>query len=312
MKSIAKIKRALKRKDVVALFASCLAMAYSAGAHAFTCKDAGGTTIGWGGGTANVHVNLNPSVQPGQVLVVDLSRSISCKNDSPNTRNDEVSLLRGSAYNDLLATFNGTVNYYGSSYPFPTTSETKKVNNTSGSFIPWQTQLYLSPISAAGGVAIKPGDVIAKLVMQQKGSNTSGGGGIEYAQFTWNIIADNTVVVPTGGCDVSSRNVTITLPDYPGTAPVSLTAHCAQNQQLSYYLTGPTTDTASTIFANTSSSNPASGVGIQLSNGSGVIATNSNVAMGTVGTNNVSLGLTASYARRGGRWWPGMFSLLSG
>ena len=37
-----------------------------------------------------------------------------------------------------------------------------------------------------------------------------------HLQFVWNIYANNDVVVPTGGCDVSAHDVTVTLPDYPG------------------------------------------------------------------------------------------------
>ncbi|WP_072628364.1 fimbrial protein [Serratia marcescens] len=303
MTLVSKLKKVLKKKEVAALVASVCLMAYSSGADAFTCRDSRGNTLNSAAGTGslNVYANLTPSVQPGQVLVVDLSQSISCKNDSPNSRNDLVSLLSGSAYGGVLQNFNGTVKYYGSSYPFPTTYETKQVNNRSGSFVPWDTQLFLSPVSTAGGVVVNQGTLIARLVMRQVGSNISNGGNVRTATFTWNVYANNTVVVPTGGCDVSSRNVTVTLPDYPGTAAVPLTVHCGQNQQLAYYLTGTTADTASTIFTNTSSSNPATGVGVQLSNRNGIVATNKNVSLGTVGTSPVSLGLTASYARTTGQ-----------
>ncbi|MGH8391568.1 MAG: fimbrial protein, partial [Pseudomonas sp.] len=118
---------------------------------------------------------------------------------------------------------------------------------------------------------------------------------------TWNIYANNTVVVPTGGCDVSARDVTVTLPDYPGTAAVPLNVHCAENQNLSYFLTGPTTDSANTIFSNTASISPAAGIGVQLSNPNGVIATNNSISMGSVGVSPVELGMTASYARTSGQ-----------
>lgn len=303
MTLVSKLKTALNKKEVAALVVSVCLMAYSSGANAFTCRDSRGNTVnsGAGSGSLDVYANLTPSVQPGQVLVVDLSQSITCRNDQPNSRNDVVSLLSGSAYSGFLQNFSGTVKYYGSSYPFPTVSETKQVNNSSGSFVPWDTQLFLSPVSAAGGVVVTQGNLIARLVMRQIGTDISTGGHPHIATFTWNVYANNNVVVPTGGCDVSSRNVTVTLPDYPGTAAVPLTVHCGQNQRLAYYLTGTTADTASTIFTNTSSSNPATGVGVQLSNRNGVVATNKNVSLGTVGTSPISLGLTASYARTTGQ-----------
>ncbi|MDH2279394.1 fimbrial protein, partial [Serratia marcescens] len=43
------------------------------------------------------------------------------------------------------------------------------------------------------------------------------------------------------------------------------------------------------------------GVGVQLSNRNGIVATNRNVSLGVVGTSPVSLGLTASYARTTGQ-----------
>ncbi|MDP1211671.1 fimbrial protein, partial [Klebsiella pneumoniae] len=78
-------------------------------------------------------------------------------------------------------------------------------------------------------------------------------------QFIWNIYANNDVVVPTGACDVSARDVTVTLPDHPGSMAVPLTVHCAQSQQLGYDLSGTTADSANAIFTNPASASPAQG-----------------------------------------------------
>ncbi len=69
--------------------------------------------------------------------------------------------------------------------------------------------MYLTPVSSAGGVAIKAGSLIAVLILRQTNNYNS-----DDFQFVWNIYANNDVVVPTGGCDVSARDVTVTLPDY--------------------------------------------------------------------------------------------------
>ncbi|MCQ4856862.1 hypothetical protein NE471_28625, partial [Escherichia coli] len=66
-----------------------------------------------------------------------------------------------------------------------------------------------------------------------------------------NIYANNDVVVPTGGCDVSARDVTVTLPDYPGSVTIPLTVYCAKSQNLGYYLSGTTADAGNSIFTNT-------------------------------------------------------------
>ncbi|EPB1198722.1 fimbrial protein [Providencia stuartii] len=61
---------------------------------------------------------------PVQNLVVDLSKSIFCRNDEPRTRRDMVSMIRGSAYGGALSKFTGSIRYYGSSYSFPLASPT--------------------------------------------------------------------------------------------------------------------------------------------------------------------------------------------
>lgn len=47
---------------------------------AFSCNVDGGSSIG--AGTTSVYVNLDPVIQPGQNLVVDLSQHISCWNEA--------------------------------------------------------------------------------------------------------------------------------------------------------------------------------------------------------------------------------------
>ncbi len=104
-------------KKCVQLFAAGLTI-YTVGVssgYAFTCTDSTGNILQSSNvtQTANAYVNLQPSVQPGQNLVVDLSQSISCKNDAPTTRRDLVSMIRGSAFGGALANFNGSLKYYG-------------------------------------------------------------------------------------------------------------------------------------------------------------------------------------------------------
>lgn len=279
-------------KKLINLLASLLLLGWSINAWSFACKTASGTTIPIGGGSANVYVDLAPAVNAGQNLVVDLSTQIFCHNDYPDSVTDYVTLQRGSAYGGALSSFSGTVKYNGLSYPFPTTSETARMIYNSKTDKPWPTILYLTPVSAAGGVAIKAGSLIAVLILRQT-NNVDG----DDFQFTWNIYANNDVVVPTGGCDVSARDVTVTLPDYPGSTAIPLSVHCAQNQYLSFYLSGATEDVANTVFANIASSSPAQGVGVQLLRNNNAIAANSTVSLGDVSTSPVNLGLTASYAR---------------
>ena len=111
-------------KKMITLLTTLLLLGWSVNAWSFACKTATGATIPIGGGSANVYVNLTPAVNVGQNLVVDLSTQIFCHNDYPQTITDYVTLQRGSAYGGVLSSFSGTVKYNGTSYPFPTTTET--------------------------------------------------------------------------------------------------------------------------------------------------------------------------------------------
>lgn len=274
-------------------------------AWAYTCYDTTGTTLNSraevGGKASDVYVNLQPTIEPGQNLVVDLSASIFCKNDQPETRNDAVNLQQGSTYSGVLANFTGSLKYYGANYSFPLNTPTSAYNFTTDSYSGWDTQLYLTPISTASGIVINSGDLIATLLMYQVGSNISNGGSVFTSTFTWNIYANNSVVVPTGTCDVSARDITVTLPDYPGSAAIPLSVYCSKDQKLGYYLTGTTADTANSIFTNTATASAAAGIGVQLMRNGTILPANSTVSLGTVSTSAVSLGLTASYARTSGQ-----------
>ena len=283
-------------KKIVTLLLTLLLAGWSLNAWSFACKTAAGVTIPIGGGSANVYVNLAPAVSVGQNLVVDLSTQIFCHNDFPETMVDYVTLQRGSAYGGVLSSFSGTVRYNGTSYPFPTTSDTARVEYNSIVDKPWPTLLYLTPISTAGGVAISAGSLIAVLILRQTNNKDS-----DDFQFVWNIYANNDVVVPTGGCDVSARDVTVTLPEYPASAAIPLTVYCAQSQNLGYYLSGTTEDAGNSIFTNTASASPALGIGVQLTRNGSAVPANSTVSLGNVSTSAVSLGLTANYARTSGQ-----------
>ena len=285
------------KKKMLTLLMTLLLAGWSLNAWSFNCKTVAGASIPIGGGSANVYVNLEPSINVGQNLIIDLSTQISCKNDSVNGFiTDFVSLEQGSTYGGALLNFKGTLRHDGNSYPFPLMSSTSTKSYNDTSYSPWPVQLYLTPVSVAQGVVITSGSLIAILKFHQTNDYN---GRSDY--FIWNIYASNDVVIPTGGCDVSARNVTVTLPDYPGTIAVPVSVYCAQNQNLGYYLSGTTADSASSIFTNTASASPADGIGIQLKRNGSVLSTNSTVSLGMVGTSAVNLGLTATYARTTGQ-----------
>lgn len=282
------------KKNIV-LACTLWVMFFSINAWSFVCRTSGGAAISQFGGTANVYVYLTPTVNPGENLVVDLSTHIFCRNENTRLYTDYVSLQSGSSYGGLLTSFSGTVRYNGNSYPFPTNRETAAITYNTLADRAWATVLYLTPTSSAGGVAITSGSLIAKLILHQTNNY-----GHSY-QYIWNIYSSNNVVVPTGGCDVSARDVTVNLPEYPGSAAIPLTVRCAKSQKLAYYLSGTTTDPANTIFTNSASASAAHGVGVQISRNGSVLAANSTVSIGSVDTSPVNLGLSASYARTSGQ-----------
>lgn len=164
--------------------------------------------------------------------------------------------------------------------------------------MPLPLKLYITPVGAAGGVVIKAGEVIARIHMYKIATLGSG----NPRNFTWNIISNNSVVMPTGGCTVDSRNVTVNLPDFPGSAEIPLGVYCSSEQKLSFYLSGATTDSARQVFANTApDATKASGVGVSLMRNGKTLATGENVSLGTVNKSKVPLGLSATYGQTGNK-----------
>ena len=225
---------------------------------AFSCNVDGGSSIG--AGTTSVYVNLDPVIQPGQNLVVDLSQHISCWNDYGGWYDtDHINLVQGSAFAGSLQSYKGS--------------------------------LYWNNV-------IKSGEVIARIHMYKIATLGSG----NPRNFTWNIISNNNVVMPTGGCTVDSRNVTVDLPDFPGSAEIPLGVYCSSEQKLSFYLSGATTDSSRQVFANTApDATKASGVGVTLMRNGKILATGENVSLGTVNKSKVPLGLSATYGQTGNK-----------
>lgn len=294
-------------QKMITLFTTLVLAGWSMSAWSFACRTTTGALIPIGGGTANVYVTLTPEINIGQNLVVDLSRQIFCHNDFPLSITDFVTLQRGSAYGGTLSNFRGTVRYNGNSYPFPTTNETSRVVYSSLADTPWPTVLYLTPVNTAGGVVITAGSLIATLNLHQT-NNVSG----DSFQFIWNIYANNNVVIPTGGCDVSARDVTVNLPEYPGSTAIPLTVRCAQRQNLGFYLSGTTVDSANSIFSNSASASAAQGVGVQISRNGSTLTANNMLSLGAVDSTPVSLGLTARYARPQGQLTAGNVQSIIG
>lgn len=211
---------------------------------------------------------------------------------------DHINLVQGSAFAGSLQSYKGSLYWNNVTYPFPLTTNTNVLDIGDKTLMPLPLKLYITPVGAAGGVVIKAGEVIARIHMYKIATLGSG----NPRNFTWNIISNNNVVMPTGGCTVDSRNVTVDLPDFPGSAEIPLGVYCSSEQKLSFYLSGATTDSSRQVFANTApDATKASGVGVTLMRNGKILATGENVSLGTVNKSKVPLGLSATYGQTGNK-----------
>lgn len=259
-----------------------------------------GSASGWHNITLSLtDCPVKTRIQPGQNLVVDLSQHISCWNDYGGWYDtDHINLVQGSAFAGSLQSYKGSLYWNNVTYPFPLTTNTNVLDIGDKTPMPLPLKLYITPVGAAGGVVIKAGEAIARIHMYKIATLGSG----NPRNFTWNIISNNNVVMPTGGCTVDSRNVTVDLPDFPGSAEIPLGVYCSSEQKLSFYLSGATTDSSRQVFANTApDATKASGVGVTLMRNGKILATGENVSLGTVNKSKVPLGLSATYGQTGNK-----------
>lgn len=156
--------------------------------------------------------------------------------------------------------------------------------------------LLFSPVGAAGGQNITSGTKIATLYMRKY----HGAPGTDELWFTWSLYAANDVSIPTGGCNVSSRNININLPEYSlNSSPqnVGLSISCpSQIMNINYSLGVNNWDSAGNVFNNIATRSPAHGVGIlMLDNNNNPIVPNQEVNVGNVSGTPINIGLKTSY-----------------
>ncbi len=249
-----------------------------------------------------VHVKLEPSVSTEGNMVLNLGDFVRCKNRyTPGRGYVFISFKAKSHFWGELGNYPGYMIFSTNRKVFPLYSDTEKVSFDGSTYFPFPAKFFIEPDSSASGVVVGGGSFLGELYVQLDDHGPNGGGPITYENYTWKLVhIGGDIVIPTGTCDVSARNVTVSLPDYPASTPVPISVNCLKNQQLSYYLSGTTEDAGNTVFRNTASASAAQGVGIQITGNGKVIPANSNVSLGNVGKSSVELGLTAGYARTSG------------
>ncbi|KLG23261.1 fimbrial protein [Enterobacter roggenkampii] len=288
-------------KKVITLFTTLLLMGWSMNTWSFSCKTNAGATIPMGGGSANVYITLPPTVEIKPLYplaVIDLSEYIFCRNDDMRVT-DTVTLMQAIDYNSLKWSFSSYMTPEGpgkGGLGLPIYTESYPASYWTTQYSPWRMWFHIRPKKDSAGRSISAGQLMAAVIMRQTSSGSS-----KVATYTWNLYASNTMTATAGACDVSARDVTVTLPEYPGETTVPVTVRCGQSQRLSYYLSGTTSDSVNTIFTNTASGSPAQGIGIQMLQKGVPVPANQNISLGTVGSSPVNLGLTATYARTSGQ-----------
>lgn len=287
-----------------------LALFLSNSVYAVSCRAPGVEAPDTKAGSYNVYVHLGP-VYYGDRYVVYLGDYISCINHFGRGPADELPpvdlwRIQNASIPPSLVGFAVALQWYSTWYNFPITT-TAEESWPSNSWTPVSFLAMDMNFSAGGaaGVVVHTGQLLATFTMTSRSAASPTSPYKDAMPITWNIYAQNDISLNARGCDVSSNNMTITLPDYTGaagSAAIPLSVHCDQTVKVSYYLIGTTTDSANSIFSNTASASPATGIGVQLSSRSGVITTNNPISLGSVGPGSgpVDLGLTASYARTNG------------
>ncbi|HBC6051345.1 TPA: S-fimbrial adhesin minor pilin SfaH, partial [Escherichia coli] len=266
-----------------------LIMAYSQPSFALLCRN-NQTGQVFNSGDTSFRVNVSPVVQYDKsISVLDLSQLVSCQNEDSTGQNyDYLKILKGSGFSPALDTktygrldFTSRPTGYARQLPLQFDLQVTEAFYQYGVWKPFPAKLYLYPEPGVLGKVINNGDLLATLYVNKFSTKGQEAG---ERNFTWRFYATNDVYIQTGTCRVSSNNVKVDLPSYPGgPVTVPLTVRCDQTQSVSYTLSGPVTGSGNTVFANTAASG-SGGVGIQLSDNVGPVPAGQPRSLGQVGS----------------------------
>lgn len=290
-------------KSGFVVFLLCISMK---SVYAFSCIGPQGA-IPSVGGEMDVYVNTSPEITPGANIIFDMSNQIKCRNDDV-TVDDYAWPSTGTIFGPqfTLMGFSGGVLWNGGSYSFPLNSSSAAGNKwkmpyPKGQYYYLPLKVFLSPIGAQGGVAVKRGDQIGVVFLNVGQTLTS----IRDETFKFIVFSNNDVVVPTGGCDVNQYIHNVALPPFPyGRANIPLTLKCATPKKVYFSLNGVVAPGSNTIIANSATVNSAKGIGFEIKRGNRVVPLNTRIDVlprGMVGTSPVSLDLSAHYKTTGER-----------
>lgn len=281
-------------------------------ASAFLCSINGGPWVVHNDNSfIDVYVDIKPELMQDRNIIFDTGANILCRNEGApgydvaaawftNTglTHSKLTKYRASIYSSVTGGYHNLP--ISQAQGFVELQKFYAPNNPRpGAPTVLTIKMSLSPIGDTSGEAIRSGEKLAT-VNVLKVYVPPFGGWQNTKHYLFNIIANNNVVIPVGGCDVNSRSLNLTMGNYPIDVTeknINLSVKCGRNRSVSFSLSGRT-DTP-TIFSNVSAVSPASGIGIEIVRNGNPIRVNSNISMGTVGTTFTPLGLSARYALNG-------------
>ncbi|HHV2718403.1 TPA: F1C fimbrial protein subunit FocH [Escherichia coli] len=279
-------------------------MAYSQPSFALLCRN-NQTGQTFQSGDSRFNITLSPTVQYDKAItVLDLNQLVLCQNEDASGQNyDYLRVRQGTGFSPSLDAktygrldFTNRLSGYSQTLPLQQDTKPTEAYWQYGVWKPFPAKMYLYPEPGVFGKLIHAGELVATVYVNKFSTMGQEAG---ERNFTWRFYATNDVYIQTGTCRVSSNNVKVDLPSYPGgPVTVPLTVRCDQTQSVSYTLSGSVTRSGNTVFANTATSG-AGGVGVQLSDNAGLVPAGQPRSLGQVGSSPVSLGLKASYALTG-------------
>ncbi|HFG4120264.1 TPA: S-fimbrial adhesin minor pilin SfaH, partial [Escherichia coli] len=198
-----------------------LIMAYSQPSFALLCRN-NQTGQVFNSGDTSFRVNVSPVVQYDKsISVLDLSQLVSCQNEDSTGQNyDYLKILKGSGFSPSLDTktygrldFTSRPTGYARQLPLQFDLQVTEAFYQYGVWKPFPAKLYLYPEPGVFGKVINNGDLLATLYVNKFSTKGQEAG---ERNFTWRFYATNDVYIQTGTCRVSSNNVKVDLPSYPG------------------------------------------------------------------------------------------------
>ncbi len=172
---------------------------------AFTCRDQNGREYTDVSQDFSIGIDLNRTIAPGDMILFDLSRFFSCRNDNPRYRQDYMYLNDPGGITTILdnAVFNTSATVNGQRFSALPISNPRSVlvfNFNDANFHPIPINLdYVVSTNPGKMVKINAGDVIAQIHLRFYSLPPPMGN----TTYTWSIVANNSAILTSGTCEIN-------------------------------------------------------------------------------------------------------------